>query len=515
MNIRIALEKIKSVQRLAMSAAFLSGALMVLAFAPFNIHVLPVLLLAFLLWMTEGATPRRAAWRGFAFGAGLFGLGMQWLYISLHVYGKAPGVLALVLMLGLVAIMAAYYAAFAWLLNRFWPVADGVVAWRRNLLAAPALWVLLEWIRSWFLSGLPWFSLGYSQTDTWLAGYAPVGGVFLVSLVLLVLAGSVRQAFTNSAITRFVSAVVVLVAVLGGYILNDVQWTKPTGETVKVALVQGNIPQDQKWLPGNRQSTIETYVALTREVIDDADLIVWPEAAIPLLYSQLDDTLFTDIENEMLGSGQRLVTGVLVHEVPRDVYYNSAVVLGGEERRFYHKRHLVPFGEYFPVPDTVRNWLRLMNLPYSDFQPGEGDNTLRVDDNVTAAMLICYEAVFGNEALDAMPASGMIINISNDGWFGKSIGPKQHFQITRMRAMEAGRWLVRATNTGITAFVDPNGKVVSRLPAFETKAETRELELMQGSTPVVRWGSWLLLVFIMVFLAASLVRRSFLKAQSV
>lgn len=508
-----ALEKLKQDQRLALPAALLSGVLLVLAFAPFDIVVLPVILVAFLLWLLEGVAPRAAAWRGFAFGFGLFGVGMHWLYISLHVYGKAPGILAVILMLGLVAIMAIYYATFAWLLNRFWPAAGEAGNWRRNLLAAPALWVLLEWLRSWFLSGFPWFSLGYSQVDTWLAAYAPAGGVFLVSLVVLVLAGAVRMALRSGGVGRFVSASMILLVIFCGYLLDGIEWTQQAGKTIRVTVVQGNIPQDQKWLPENRRSTIETYMRLTRATVADSDLVIWPEAAIPMLYEYLDETLYREIEEELLAPDQRLLAGTLVRD-EHDVFYNSAVVLGGDERRFYHKRHLVPFGEYFPVPDSVRNWLRLMNLPYSDFEPGQGDNALRLDDDVTAAMLICYEAVFGAEALDAMPQAGFIINISNDGWFGRSIGPKQHFQIARMRAREAGRWLVRATNTGITAFIDQRGNVVSRLPTFQAEAETRALEIRNGATPVVKWNGWLLPVLLVLFLVLAIRRRDFAKVSS-
>ncbi|MDX1454540.1 MAG: apolipoprotein N-acyltransferase [Gammaproteobacteria bacterium] len=499
------IEALRKEQRLALPAAFALGGLLVLAFAPFHLFPLAVILPLALLWLIDGQSPRVAAWRGFAFGFGLFGIGMHWLYISLHVYGKAPVILAVFLMICLVALMAAYYAGFAWLLNRYWPAAPGPagVNWRRYLLAAPALWVLLEYMRGWFLSGFPWFSLGYSQLDTWLAGFAPVGGVFMVSLFVMMLGGALLLCISSGLKFRAAAAAIMMAILSASYWLQAVQWTHPTGNAIKVALVQGNIPQDKKWLPEYRQRTIDTYLDLTRDVLHDADLVIWPEAAIPLLYSQLDDTLFMHIEDEMLAPEQRLVTGVLVHDRERGVYYNSAVVIGGAERRFYHKRHLVPFGEYFPVPDSVREWLRLMNLPYSDFEAGEGDNRLELWPGVSAAMLICYEAVFGSEAMDAMPEAGFVINISNDGWFGESIGPKQHFQITRMRAKEAARPLVRVTNTGISGLLAFDGGKLLSMPVSETAAAMASIEPRTGGSPygshgnLVVWATCLLLAFSM------------------
>lgn len=483
--------------------AALAGMANVFAFAPFGLFFIPVLSLALLFRLVDGAEPWRAAWTGFVFGAAWFAAGNYWIFISLHVFGKAPIILAALVMLLMFAIMGAYYALFGWLSARFSPRNEAF----RHLVWLPALWVALEWIRGWFLSGYPWFSLGYSQTETALAGFGPVAGVFGVSLVVAMLAGCL--ALLSRGVVRPASAFAIALAgllTIGAFALDRVSWTRPTGERLSVALVQGNVAQDEKWLTTQRVPTMLKYWSLTEEHAD-ADLIVWPEAAIPALYYQLDTGFYAQLEDELLRGEGRLLTGTLVHDLAEDVYYNSAVVLGADERRFYHKRHLVPFGEYFPVPDFVRNWLRLMNLPYSDFETGRDGSALEIAPGLAAAIMICYEAVFGEEVITALPEAHLLVNISNDGWFGRSIGPLQHFQIARMRAIETGRWLIRGTNTGVTAIVDHHGRVRASVPQFETTVLRGDVELREGATPYVRFGNWPVVIAAFFLLAIGFASR--------
>lgn len=507
--IRRAWQRIREQKRLALSAAFVLGLLNVASFAPFGLSWLPIPVLATVLLLIEDRTPRLAGQILFFFGFGMFLLGTHWLYFSLHVFGHAPILLALLLMVLLAAIMAGYFAIMGYLLNRFF-IRRSAMRW---IVAFPAIWVLQEWIRGWMLSGFPWFALGYSQTDGMLSTYAPLGGVFGVSLVVCMLAGSVVMLICETRrFVRMGSALLPLALLSGAFGFAQVEWTRPTGQQFTVALVQGNVPQDQKWLPENLLPTMLKYWRLTESIPRDADYVIWPEAAIPALYGQLSDSFFADVESDLLHDGQQLITGTLIHEAEDNIYFNSAVVLGDDERHLYHKRHLVPFGEYFPVPDGVRRWLRLMNLPYSDFQEGSGDNLL-VAGNASIGMMICYEAVFGNEARDAMPAADFLVNISNDGWFGKLMGPQQHFQIARMRAIENGRWLLRATNTGMTAIVDHLGRIRSIAPTFEPTVLSGQVEVMAGITPYARYGDWpAVLVTGMLLLVATLFRRKMSRA---
>ncbi|MBW3568269.1 MAG: apolipoprotein N-acyltransferase, partial [Proteobacteria bacterium] len=331
------------------------------------------------------------------------------------------------------------------------------------------------------------------------AGMIALGGAAAI-------AGGVLLQFRSGHAGRVAGFAVGIALLTSGWALEQVQWSQPSGERIAVALMQGNIRQDEKWLETSLVPTMQRYWSLTEEH-PEVDLVVWPEAAIPALYHQLDRAYYAQVEDELLNTGQRLLTGTLVRDFDRQVYFNSAVVLGGEERRLYNKRHLVPFGEYFPVPDFVRRWLRLMNLPYSDFETGTDGSALEISPGLSVAVMICYEAVFGDELITALPDADFLVNISNDGWFGRSIGPQQHFQIARMRAIETQRWLLRATNTGITSIVDQHGRVHDRLPQFEMRVLRGDVQPLEGTTPYVRFGNWLVVLLAVVLLVPGLVMR--------
>jgi apolipoprotein N-acyltransferase len=350
-------------------AALLAGALLSLAFAPVGFWPLAIACPAVLIWLWQGAVPRDAARLGFAFSFGTFAAGTYWLYVSIHGFGQAPLWVALLLMLGLVSIMAAYHALLGWAVARWLP-RRGALRW---MVGIPAMWLLVEWWRGWFLTGFSWLSLGYSQTDTWLAGLAPVGGTYLLSGLLLLAAGSLVTLLQPGASRRerTAAAVALLLPWPLGIAAGRVDWTRESGAPVGVAIVQGAIPQDQKWLDANRDTTLDLYRDLTARVVG-APLIVWPEAAAPDLANNIVPYLqqMTTLVGER---GSTLVMGVVRADRPEGAretqYFNSVLALGAEFA-FYDKHHLVPFAEFFPVPAFVRGWLRLMSLPYSDFNRG-------------------------------------------------------------------------------------------------------------------------------------------------
>src|SRR5262249_51279801 len=225
------------------------------SFAPLQWWPLAIACPAVLMGLWQGAKPREAAWLGFWFNTGTFGAGTYWLYVSIHVFGQAPLYVATFLMIALVSIMGLYQAALGYVVARWLPQ-SGAIRW---LVAVPGAWLLVEWWRGWFLSGFSWLSLGYSQTDTWLAHLAPVAGVYGVSAALLVCAGALPALVLGSPRTRIVAAVVFAVPWVGGFALRSVEWTHPAGAPVTVAVVQGSIPQDQKWLESNKQTTLDLY----------------------------------------------------------------------------------------------------------------------------------------------------------------------------------------------------------------------------------------------------------------
>ncbi|MFO1392886.1 MAG: apolipoprotein N-acyltransferase [Steroidobacteraceae bacterium] len=460
-----------------------AGALLALAFAPTSTWPLAFVCPAVLMLLWQGAAPRSAAWRGFLFTGGTFLAGTYWLYHSIHLIGKAPIWLALFLMLGMSAIMGSYTALLGYAAAR-WGSERGPLRW---LVLLPAGWVLVEWLRGWFLSGFPWLALAYTQLDTVLAAYAPVGGAYAVSLATVVLAGALVTFLLGKRADRMWAAATVIVVCVGGGVLSRIEWTQPRGTSVTVALVQGAVPQSMKWVPGELERTMDLYVGLTRPYLG-ADIIVWPESAIPALESNIRDFL-NGVTALAKSRGSSLVTGLVRRDPATGAYYNGIAAWAPGEH-WYYKRHLVPFGEFFPVPAAVRDWMRLMNLPYSDFSAGADAQDPLVAGGERLAPTICYEDAYGVEQLPYARRATLLVNVTNDAWFGDSSAPHQHLDISRMRSLETGRPMLRATNDGVTALIAGDGKLIGVLPQFRSGVLTGRVEPRTGLTPYMRAGNW-------------------------
>ena len=473
----------------------LVGALYPFAFAPLGLFPLALLGVAWLFAFVDEVDPREAARRAFAFGVGAFAAGTYWLYTSLHTFGGAPLPVAIGLIAALIAYMAAWPALAAWVAVRWGPPA-GLARW---LLVLPAAWVLAELGRGWLLGGFPWLSLGYSHSDTFLRGLAPVTGVFGVSLTAALTAGGVVALVRGTRRDRLMAGCVVVAVWLAGAGLERVAWTAPAGQPLSVAIVQGAVPQDIKWKPEQLLPTMRLYSDLTSEHWG-TDIVVWPEAAIPAIRQRVQ-AYFDRLGQLARENGTDLLIGFVDYREATDQNLNGVMSLGASTSDYY-KRHLVPFGEFFPVPAFIRNWMRLQNLPYRDYTRGADVQDPLVAGGVPVAASICYEDVFGEELLWALPEAALMVNVSNDAWFGTTIAPHQHLQIARLRAMEAGRYLLRGTNTGISAIIDEKGRVTARLPQFESATLSGVAQPFEGSTPYARTGNWpvlLLAVGLMVW----------------
>ncbi len=469
------------------AAALLAGALLSCAFAPLDLWPLAIACPALLMWLWEGCSPRCAAWAGFYFGAGTFGLGTWWLYISIHDVAAAPLALALALVLSLIGIMAAYHALLGYLSARLLP-AGGPWRW---LVGLPALWLLIEWWRGWFLSGFPWLSLGYSQTDTWLSGFAPLGGVYAISALLLSGSGALLALVRGRGRVRAAAAAVLLLPWPLGALLERVEWTRAAGPPISVAVLQGAVPQDLKWQESNIEPTRELYTRLNEQALG-ARLIIWPEAALPQLANEIPQYL-GQLYSRARMHGSDIVMGILrVDE--NEQYFNSILTLA-DRVSFYDKHHLVPFAEYFPVPAFIRSWLRLMNLPYSDFTAGPADQPSVAAGGTRLALSICYEDAYPSADLPALASAGLLVNVTNDAWFGHSWARYQHFQIARMRAIEARRPLLRAANDGISALVGAHGQVLARAPEFTATVLRGTVQPRVGLPPYARFGNRLAVVW--------------------
>ena len=475
-----------------------AGAALPLAFAPFGLFPVAFASLAalFLAWRSC-RTPRRALLRGWLFGVGSFGAGVSWVYES-FAFANVAGALAFVLTVGLVACLALYPAVLGWILVRVAPSGSDAA---RLLAVYPAAWTLWEWLRGWAFTGFPWMQVGYSQIDGLASGWLPVIGLHGTGALVAFAAGGLARVLHRRDWRAVVVLGVAAAAWGAGAVLAGIDWVHPAGAPLRVAIVQGNVAQDQKWRPEMRAVTLERYATLTREHFD-ADLVVWPESAIPGFFDTQKEFAHGLLE-EAVERGSAVVTGVPMRDGPGGPYLNAVVMLGPEPG-FYFKRRLVPFGEYMPFAFVIRPVAEALGIRIADFSPGPPhQEPIRLGPH-PLGVSICYEIAFGSAVRLDLPEAALLVTVSNDAWFGDSIGPHQHLEIARVRAAEAGRWLVRATNTGLSAVVSSRGEVRGRLPQFEVAAGAFEVVPMRGETPYVRFGDAPIVLALAVWLVAGL-----------
>ena len=465
------------------AAAFFAGCLLPLGFAPFALWPLALVspALLFLTWRNVGAG--RAAWRGFLFGIGCFGIGVSWVYVSLHDFGFMPVPLAALATLLFVAGLALYPALLGFAQARLASLPAGA----RLALVAPAAWVAIEWLRGWFLTGFPWLNLGYSQSDTPLAGYAAVLGVYGVSLAVAVSAGLLAAMMHDRARAAWLYAPLLLAIWLGGWALGRVDWTQADGAPLRVALAQGNVALAQKWHPDYRQGIVDRYVQLSEQA-GAVDMIVWPEAALPGDVAQFGPELLPRLERLSRTQNAALILGVVERDAANRKYYNSVMHVGSTPAA-YRKQHLVPFGEFLPWPSVFRGLIRYLQIPMSDFSAGDAQQPPFMAAGRTLGVSVCYEDAFGEEVIRTLPSATLLVNVSEDAWFGHSLAPHQRVQMARLRALEAGRPLVRAANTGPSVAIDHRGRVLARSPQFEPHVLVGTVQPMRDATPYVRVGN--------------------------
>lgn len=492
----------KPKQVMNITAALLAGALLPLAFAPYDLPFMALLSPVIFLLIIRPLTPSKAALIGYAFGWGYFGHGVYWVYFSIHHFAHAPLWLAVIIMLGMVAILALYMALFAYLMNRFFKQRLAV----RYLLALPSLWVGLEALRGVLFTGFPWLSLGFSQIDTWLSSWGPIVGVLGLSWFVAVSVGTIMYVLSAAEKRhKLLATSLIIVGWLGGFVLNDINWTQPAGAPIKVALLQGNIPQEIKWLRSFRQKNIDIYMQMTRQQ-QDVDLIVWPETSVPAFFHRVKDTLIPALKSEAEQHHRDVILGLPVMPAGGSHYYNGLHSVRYSDD-FYLKRHLVPLGEYMPLKPLSTIILDFLKIPMSDFSAGSDEQVLLQGAGYPFASSICYEDVFQQTSIDGLPQAAYLVNVSNDTWFGDTIAPYQHLQMARMRALESGRYLLRSTNTGITAIVDSTGQITHQAPMFKRVAVNGEIIPLKGATPFVQGGWWLFLIIIVLMVSMSFLKR--------
>ena len=470
--------------------AFLAGGASVLAYAPFGLFPVAAIALGLLFWLLGPGAPealrsaslgRRARGGfgiGFAWGLGAMLAGVSWLYVALHRFGGMPMPLAALAVL----LFCAFMGAFAGLSGALFGALRQGRAGRDALLFAAA-WLVSEWVRGWAFSGFPWLVSGYSQSPpSPLAGFVPVFGVFGVGGLLAAVAA---LAVAAACMRNWRPALVALLLVAAGAGLRLVAWTTPVGEPLRVALLQPNIEQSLKWRPEMLQHWLEVNLTMLRD--NPAPLVVLPETTIPLLIDHLPPDYRDALARTAAQHGGDVILGTFTRDADGHIF-NAAVSLGRSPTAYYAKHHLVPFGEYSP---PLFSWFyALASIPMADQTRGAPRQPPMALAGQKVAVNICYEDVFGEELIRSLPEATLMLNLSNLAWYGDSLAQPQHLQIARLRALETGRPMLRATNTGMTALVAPDGHVEAVLPAFEAGALHVEVRGYQGLTPYARWGNW-------------------------
>lgn len=477
----------------AYALAFGLGALTVLGYAPFNYFLLPVFTLAALIILVTGQTSaKKAMLSAFAFGLGKFGLGVSWIYISLHSYGGMQPVAAALATF----LFCAYLAIF--------PALFGLVCWRCRhsgysfyLLFVPGAWVAFEWLRGTFLTGFPWLAMGYSQVaESFLAGYAPVLGMYGVSAFVAVSAAMLIKLQSVHGYQKIVPVAAILSVWGIGGLLQEIQWTSPSSVPFRVALLQGNVPQNMKWRPDHLKATLDKYFSMVER--SQAQLVVMPETALPLFEDQVPEEYANKLSSLMRAKRADLIIGVVerASDGGNVRYYNSAVSTGVSPRYTYRKQHLVPFGEYIPAKPLFGWVLNLLHIPLADMSFGETSQPAFQLAVGKVAINICFEDVFGEEIIQSAAGVNLLVNLSNLAWFGNSLALPQHLQISQMRALETGKYMLRATNTGITAIIDEHGHVIKQANPVETAILTGMAQGFTGRTPYVFLGNSVILILV-------------------
>ena len=482
----------------------IAGSLLALSFAPLNFIPFAFISPAILFWFWRNVSAKQAALLGFIFGLGLFGTGISWFYVAVHDIGGTAAPLAVLLTLFAVAFFALYPALAGWISVKL----RGKIATPQwIILVLPASWVLIEWFRGWFLTGFTWLQLGYSQSDTMLVYLAPAVGIYGVSLTVAVSSGLLLVAVSHTGRVRVLSILGLALIWLLATALSFQEWSSTTGKPLQVSLVQGNAPQITKWDADQIRVRLDLYAENTRKHWD-SDLIIWPENSLTTFYHTLEESYLTPLENEAILNNTDLVIGVPVMDPETGAYYSTLASLG-KTPGIYRKRHLVPFGEFIPFESYLRGIINFLDLPMSGFSRGAPQQERLIAAGHVLAPTVCYEDAFAEEVIDHLPEATLLINGSNNAWYGDSFAQHQHLQISRMRAAETARPLLRVTTNGISAFVDHRGGVIKRAPQFQTFVLTGTVQPRGGSTLYLKVGNYLALALILVMFLIYFANRYF------
>lgn len=485
----------------------LLGASLTLSFAPFGhwyLALIPLIAVSALLYQTS-LTP----WKlGFSFGLGWFGAGISWVHVSIANFGGLP----LFASIGLMLLLCSYLAAFPALAFH---CSQRLQTPRYYACGLAAVWWLTEWLRSWLFTGFPWLSLGYSQTQGPLAAWAPLLGETGLSSLLVFWSALMGQYLCHRRLPAAATALALGFAIT--IALAQIQWTQATDTRHTIALVQGNIEQDLRWVPAQDQPIMNRYLELTQPHWDK-DIVIWPEAAIPRLEPMAQDFL-ADLDQQALATHTAVITGIIDYNFETQAAFNNLISVGMREGspaaaaapyyyrhpNRYGKHQLLPIGEFIPLESWLRGLAPIFDLPMSSFSRGPWQQPNLRSKGVQLVPAICFEIAFSRQLrANLQPDSNFIVTVSNDAWFGDSHGPHQHLEIAQMRAKELGLAVLRATNNGVTAVINADGSLHSSAPQFTETVLTATLPQSSGITPYRYYGDlpgWCLTTLILLLIA--------------
>lgn len=489
--------------------ALVSGILLPFSLSPFDYNFLAFASVIGIILSINYCSWQRALWRGYLYGCSSFGFGVSWIYISIHEHGNASpllaGFLTALLIMGVLAFYPAIkFGLYQYFINKFNTTNPDISKSNKYrdtislLIILPSLWVIIDWIQGWLFTGFPWLFIGYSQTDSSLAGFAPVMSVFglswvvvlLSSLMYLIVANLIYFIKNNNnsvALKDVLSySLVIVIFFISGNSLKNTKWTTRDINYEKTVLVQGSIPQDIKWSKEQINNNINTYLNLT-EPYWQHSTIIWPESAMTVPLQHIEG-LVNDWDNKAAINNSSLIFGIPI-KINKE-YFNGIISIGTKHSRYY-KNKLVPWGEYVPFEQYLRGIIDFFDLPMSDFVSGsvlDKHFDILKTEFIRWLPFICYEIAYPDYVISHARQGDAIVTISNDAWFGNSIGPWQHLQIARMRALETGRPLARSTNNGITAFVNYDGQIISKLPQFIQGTLVNNTYSYHGMTPIMIVG---------------------------
>ena len=479
--------------------SLLAGLLCTLGFSPFDYGFIPIISMLLLFKSIYLLPCKQSSICGFLFGIGLFATGISWVFVSIYSFSDAGFVISLLLTVLFISIMSVFPLLQCLLIKKLFAKTKPITL----ILGYTSVWCVFSYLREHLFTGFPWLILGYSQTSTLLAHYATLFGIHFVTLLTVLTSTLIFAIFNYQKRVRYISILAVMLIWLGGYGVSKIAWTTPINkEKISVSVLQGNIQQTNKWQPEYLYKIMSIYSNMLNKAWD-SKIIILPETAFPVFAKHITPFL-NEIKTQANQHNAAVLLGVPVLDAATSKYYNAAVILGKGNGR-YLKRHLVPFGEYIPFAKYLTWFFKILNIPMADFSQGNQQQPLLTLHNFKVAVFICYEIIFSDQVREQLQQANFIINISDDSWFGKSIGTFQQLQMAKMRSLETGRYLIYADNTGITAIINPQGNVIKEIAPFKSLILKGNIQAMQGVTPFMRFGDWAFFILLLCMLLISVI----------